>query len=294
MILATRFRLWCGQKLATFLLVLLVFTLIGCANRLIEKFEVTADQVKAARKINVVVDSFVLSDITGSIPGYNLEKNKTRAALLADSVAEVLQAKGFDANVVFIGSGFQHDIEDLEITYSERWKPIGGDFSPVVLQGDPSWEQSDAAAYFDAAITEAKGALLYNPPLESAKSKQKRLERLGLLPDQEAERKRILQSPPELIAGSDSDLHLFVRYGNYDISTTKKVGLGLLTGVFSLAASGGNLISVLTFTEKGPMHVALMEPDTGQLLWGNEVEDTSFWLGEDEKIKEVLKHFPSK
>lgn len=54
--------------------------LIGCANNPQKRFSETLDVVRTAPEIDVVIDSFVVSDISGRTLGYNMDKNIQRAS----------------------------------------------------------------------------------------------------------------------------------------------------------------------------------------------------------------------
>jgi len=139
--------------------------LIGCAANPQKRFAATLDMVRTAPEIDVVIDSFVVSDIRGRTLGYNMDKNIQRATEIKDTVVSVLESKGYKPNVVFVGSGLQQEmVNDTDILYSKDWQSIGENFSEgIMLEGDSSWEDVAAIDYFGAVIEEALGTN-WSPP----------------------------------------------------------------------------------------------------------------------------------
>lgn len=279
---------------------LLVFSSlsVGCAVNPNERFAGSLDQVRSSDKIDVVIDSFVVSDIKGKSLGYNVEKNKQRATELKDTLVSLLEDRGYEPNVVFVGSGFHHEIDtDAEIFYSEDWTSTGTSFpGSEIIEGDSGWGEELASEYARAAYMEAKGAN-WTPPkvdLLTASETIDRNVRMGLLPEQKEARRAIFSNPPDVVSRASAPNVMFVKYANIDISAGKKFGVGLLTGAVSLASSGGTTATVMTFTEKGPIEVSLMNMETQQVVWATESVDTSLFDTEEKKINAVLKLFPKR
>lgn len=262
------------------------------------KFADTLDQVRATENINVIIDSFIATDIQGKSLGYNSRLNNARATELKDTVVSILQEKGYKPNIVFLGSGFQQDIfNQTDVFYSADWVSTGKKFSEAVaIEGNSEWANENMSGFFDVVLTEARD-VGWTPPkydLSTNGEKETRNARLGRLPGQKEARTIALQNPPEVIGNTGSDKFLVVKYGNVDMSTGKKFGIGLLSGALSLAASGGSTIGILTFSEKGPIEVALFDVSSQQILWAHESTDTSRFSTEAEKMIFMLETFPAR
>jgi len=287
-----------------FVLVLAVTT-VGCVVTPSERFADTVDKVRAAEKIDVVIDSFVVSDIEGKSLGYNVETNAKRSKALKDTIVATLKKKGYKANVVFMGSGFQQNeavnnkSPDGAITYSQKWKSTGKTFDkPVVLEGSEVWADDAAVGYFEAVLETARNTNKVAPkfdPFSKAKREQSQ-EEASLSAETITRREQVVNNPPKAVLNDLSKNVLFVKYGNVDISAGKQFGIGLLGAATTLAASGGQLVGLYFLTEKGPMEFVLMDIRNHEVLWAVENPDTRQRYGgrEFHKVEGMLTHFPSR
>ena len=272
--------------------------LAGCVATPDKRFASTLDQVRSTNKIAVVVDSMVLTDIEGRDLGFNIDKNASVAFELSEALVSTLAEKGYEATVEFVGSGYQADIpEEAAIYYSENWKSTGEPFpGNYLLGGESLWSDAGATKYFNAALMEGRGAN-WTPPsvdLTTSREKEKRAIKLGLTSEMIAERQEVFANSPDIVNSLETNVILFVKYADYDVSTTKKFGIGLLTGGVSLAASGGTAASVTTIRELGPMELVAFDAQSNEVLWAHEVADTSIFPTPAQKVAHMLGRFPKR
>lgn len=132
-------------------LVLLISTLVivGCATTPKTRFPEYYKVESRSPNIDVIVDTVVLSDISGSDIGFNKEKNMIAQSLVNDSVPSVFSVRGYSPNILYIGNGTFLDLdEDRNYFISEDFKNTGTPYSRIEkTERKPVWANEDVREF---------------------------------------------------------------------------------------------------------------------------------------------------
>lgn len=281
-------------------ILLIAFTTIatGCLSTPSDNFADSLDQIRATPTIDVYLDSFILSDIKGKALGYNVENNRLVATELINTLVAQMKKKGYKANIVFIGSGFQFDLtENAEVYYSEKWKSTGSKFpGTAVIEGEQYSPTDTMNDYIRTALIDGKSTNSFIPPLfiGSASQKKELARDLGLLPEQKTERTAVLNNPPAELLNGGSDLKFFIKHADLDISAAKQLAVGAASLAASIAISGGTSASLMTFSTKGPIESVLMDMRDKKVVWAANLPDTARYVTWEKSIPIMLHHLPKR
>jgi len=220
---------------ATKLLGLIAFSLVltGCASTASERFAEFQHQVSANNRIDLVIDTFGLNDIKGKSPGFI-------------TIKTVQEEKIMD----------------------ENWQ------RPTVSTGASAWLEPDVATYLDTVFTEAqfynlKTQSLLVESLTGPAEKNTEEYKRNRSPEGAAQRKKILNNMPTVIANSNADTIVFVKSAGYEANRAKAFAAATLS-IAATVASGGATSSDWMSGGSGShtdTHMVAVDRKSGQVIW---------------------------
>lgn len=264
---------------ATKLLGLIAFSLVltGCASTASERFAEFQHQVSANNRIDLVIDTFGLNDIKGKSPGFITEKNNEYSTNMQKAFMAFLKNKGYTPTILAATQGvhMMEVMENVTIKTVQEEKIMDENWQrPTVSTGASAWLEPDVATYLDTVFTEAqfynlKTQSLLVESLTGPAEKNTEEYKRNRSPEGAAQRKKILNNMPTVIANSNADTIVFVKSAGYEANRAKAFAAATLS-IAATVASGGATSSDWMSGGSGShtdTHMVAVDRKSGQVIW---------------------------
>lgn len=256
----------------SFALVVLAIALCSCAttpqNRFAEFYEIS----QHSENIDVVIDTLILSDISGSDVGIDEAKNLEAMPLVEAAVQHSFTARGFKPNLVFHGNGatFRKD-EKTNYVYATDWTGTERTFEGhIYAEHEQTWANPDVQTFLHRLSDHAKDA--NKKPRKASSSGRKRR---ALVPPLTAD------EIPQAIMAMPSNLLVFVNVSGAEVSKGKSVGTAVATGLLTAALTGGMYVQASAPMSGSQLEIIVFDKQQSRVVWHN--------VGQGQRYTEVAK-----
>jgi len=246
----------------------------GCATSPKEKFAGFYDRPQHERDAKVLFDTLIFSDIKGKDVGINKKKNEEARGLVEKAVIDELTKRNYVVDTIYHGSGLSFEkTEGKNYVYSEEWQSTGEDFKgPDAQKEKDLWVSDEGRNFVRQLISRGR--------------------QLSEVDKNKTETKAIKITVPEFIDTLPSDQLIFVHVTGGEIGMGKSVGLGVLTGAISLAASGGTMMYSSTSKSGSAIDIVVFDKQAGDVVWHNHVPQGQRYKYIAQSMDVAFKDFP--
>lgn len=279
------------KKVFFTLLSIYIVLSLGCAANLKTRYPDFYKPDAHSSKIDVVIDSIVLSDIAGTDIGISEEKNAKAVASAKESLIENLKKRGFEPNVLIVGNGLYHQLEEgKRYFYSEDFKSTEREYQGAVVSDAQSyWASNEVKAFVDNLFERAQSKL-------KSKRKRKKYSQASSLKARKLEEQNSLEplnllEIPQVILNSPSNTIVFVKAYCGDVSMGKSIGTGIATGVVTALLTGGMYSYVATPVSGSSLEVLVLDKQKNKIAWYNKAQAGNY-KHLDNGIRIALQYFP--
>ena len=240
-------------------LCLLIFAILvsGCGTITERHFPQLHKNTGTPTSIDIVVDTFIVTDISGRDLGVDLKKNKRTLDIAIPFIKKLLTGKGYRIGREYGNTGliFEPDTGDSPRAYyyTDGWNATGKLFTPTIEPIDhdfwPSVRGRSFLKTFNQVGMQARAA-----------SKRLQIDAVSQL------------QHPVPIDSQPSELLMFISINGKDVHPVKSfvssVAIGTLSAVTSSAITGGNLILVgfPQYSHTG-VSIAVYDKQKKKLIW---------------------------
>ncbi|MFT7558963.1 MAG: hypothetical protein ACI93R_000866 [Flavobacteriales bacterium] len=261
-----------------YILVLLLGVFIsGCAvtpkTRFSEFYKEGADK----KHIDLIIDTFIVSDIKGSDIGVNKTKNQEASELVRKGVIELLEERGYTVNLAYIGNGISYERSDKQqYVYSEEWESIGEEYKgPVAKSASDPWVTDESQIFLKRLIKRGKAANV------TVADKRRLVPRIKP------------EEIPEFVNNLPSRHLMLVSLSAGEVGSGKSIGTGILTGVLSAALTGGMYVYSSTTVSGSTIDITLFDKETSRISWNNGLLQGPKYKVAHKRLVGLFKYFPT-
>lgn len=276
-----------NTSVMTAVMILLILT-SGCSvvtpkSRFAEFYE----RESYPKDIDIVIDTLILSDISGSDIGVNRQKNMEAMSIIESTIKKSFSDRGYAPNVVFHGNGAYYTLDDKsKYFYSEGWESTDEVYNgPVLAEHEALWGDEEVRVFMRRLLEQAKVA---NKKVTKNKKKRQRRN----------QNKEDIVPPitrgeiPASIMALPSDLFVLVNLSGGEVSAAKSVGTGILTGALSAALTGGMYVYVGTSVSATNLEVVVFDKTQSRVAWHNLAQGPKY-NAMSTSAESLLKTFPT-
>ncbi|MEO0368204.1 MAG: hypothetical protein AAF197_05390 [Pseudomonadota bacterium] len=220
------------------------------------------DYTKHHQDIFLVIDSLLLSKVSGADFGFNEEKNAQALDELENSIVLNLQEHGYSPTVIHTGNGLSLEPEtDKTYKYSLDWKALDMPFKPLA-DSHSAWASEEVKDFFVGLIAKAEFDRK-NRSDRDTKNEYTNQERGNVL------------IPPSLISQLEGDVLMFVKAEGRLFSLGTKIARGALGLAASGLLTGGRLY---TFANSDIYTITTIVIDTrsGDIIWSKSLSGDEY------------------
>jgi hypothetical protein len=261
-------------------LVLLISTVVtvGCTTTPKTQFSEYYQVESHSPNVDVIIDTIVLSDISGDDIGINKEKNEVAYNLVNESVPSIFAVRGYSPNILHSGNGSYLEIEnDTQYFISEDFESTDVPYTGIEkTENNKVWVDESVNAFIKRLTEFAPHA---HKKQQSTRSKKK-IEPITI------------DEIPESIMQLPNDTLLLIRAYAGDVSTGKSVGVGLATGLISAVLSGGMYIHVAVPISGSRIEIIAFDKKTAKIVWHNTIRAGDY-KRLDKSIEMAMTLFPT-
>lgn len=253
--------------------VVLSVALCSCAVTPQTRFSEFYERPTHAEKIDVVIDTLVLSDISGFDVGIDRAKNEDAMPFVEAAIKRAFSERGFKPNLVFHGNGttFRKN-EKTNYVYANGWAGTEEVYEgPTFGEQESMWGREEVQAFLHRLEDHAKDANKKQRKSNRSASKKKR----ELVPPLTAE------EIPASIMAMPSNLFVLVKVSGTEVGKGKTIGMALATGVLTAALTGGMYVQASGPVSGSHIEVIVFDKSESRVVWHN--------AGQGQRYTEIAK-----
>lgn len=257
----------------TLVLVILSVALCSCAVTPQKRFSEFYERPSHPENIDVVIDTLVLSDISGSDVGVDRAKNEEALPFVDAAVKQSFAARGFKPNLVFHGNGatFRKN-EKTDYVYAIDWDGTGEVYEgPSFHDQESMWRSEEVQTFLHRLEDHAKDANKKQKKSRSSSSKKVR----ELVPPLTAE------EIPASIMSMPSNLFVLVKVSGLEVGKGKTIGTALATGILTAALTGGMYVQASGPVSGSQIEIIVFDKSQSRVVWHN--------VGQGQRYTEIAK-----
>lgn len=256
---------------------------VGCATTPKTRFSEFYEVDSHTPNIDVLIDTVVLSDISGNDIGINKEKNSVAYSLANSSILSLLEVRGYSPNILYQGNGaFYEMVEDTNYFFSEDFKSTEVPYTGIdVLESDQVWVNDDIKTFISRLSEYA--------PLQNKKQRRKSSRKKKV----EDEIKPIsVDEIPNSVMQLPGDTMLVVRAYAGEVSAGKSIGTGLATGLLTAALTGGMYVYVAAPISGSSIEIIAFDKKASKIVWHNTTQAGNY-KALDKSIEMAISLYPT-
>jgi hypothetical protein len=259
-------------------LIALMIILSACAVTPQKRFPEFYAKTAHPENIDILIDTIILSDLSGSDIGVDRAKNQVAMTLIKSGIDKSFTDRGFKPNIVLNGNGLTYEMNEKEkYFYATDWTSSEEEYTgPIFSEEDKKWGGEDIRKFLIKLDTQASLPPPKKSKSVSKKSRSAKKSQSQKIKPQDTFTPITTEDVPPAILELPSNLFVYARLTGAEVGMSKTVGTAVATGILSAVLTGGMYVSSSAPASGSNLKVIVFDKSSLQVVWHNSAPGTKF------------------